>query len=103
MTGPVIDETAADLAALGVATAALPEKEAPSFDVFPENWDAVRCFCACSTQWRQSFSGITGIDYTVLFKIIEIYSIDDTVNTFEDVRIMEAAVLQETSRERKKA
>lgn len=32
--------------------------------VMPEAWDAVRLFCACSTQWRIGPSGrAAGIDY----------------------------------------
>lgn len=99
MTGPVVDETAADLAAFGIEVPALPEASR-EFEVFPENWDAVRCFCACSTQWLQGFSGANGIDYKSLSVIFEIYSINDKVSTFEDVRIMESAVLRESAKKK---
>lgn len=42
-------------------------REAEPFDVWPENWDAVRLFQACSTQWRRNGMGMeTGLDYHAL-------------------------------------
>ena len=59
-SGP--DELAADAEALGLDLPADP----PDADywVLQENWDAVRVFCACATQWRLAPSGArTGLDY----------------------------------------
>lgn len=33
------------------------------FVVFPENWPAVRVFCAAATQWRLGPAGLAGFDY----------------------------------------
>ena len=45
---------------------ALPDElRAPEeFVVLPENWDAVRVFCAAASQWRMGLSGhCVGLDY----------------------------------------
>ena len=58
-SGP--DELAEDAKALGID---LPEAPADVYLVLEENWDAVRTFCACATQWRLSPSGQRiGLDY----------------------------------------
>jgi hypothetical protein len=39
-------------------------------------------------------SGLIGLDYSVLFHLMDLYNIADKVETFEGVQIMESAVLK---------
>jgi len=60
----------------------------------PSNADAVRLFLACDTQWRTSFSGVTGLDYNVLFSLFSLYSIEDKRSVLDDIKVMESRALQ---------
>jgi hypothetical protein len=81
------------LAAFGV-TEKPPEQEEVFFELMPENVDPVVMFTKCATQWRVGMNGLIGLDYSVLFHLMELYSIKDKVKTFEGVQIMESAVLK---------
>ena len=57
------DQLAEDAAALGID---LPDglQEPVECLVLPENWDAVRVFCAAGTQWRMGPNGeLLGLDH----------------------------------------
>nr|WP_246520199.1 DUF1799 domain-containing protein [Ancylobacter lacus] len=65
--------TRADFIALGVDPASLPPDDPEhedDFEVWPENWQTVRLFLACETQWRASaaMSGMVwvGLDYVAV-------------------------------------
>lgn len=64
-------------------------------DVWPENWAQVELFRACKTQWRTSFSGPIGLDYNIVFRLLdeEGLSRDDWKSWLSDIRVMEAAAL----------
>ena len=49
------------------------------------------------TQWRVGFSGIYGTDYTVLPVVMDMHEIsaNERRNLFGDIRVMEAAALDE--------
>lgn len=51
-------------------------------------------FLTIGTQWRHSFSGPAGLDYSVLFPLLAIYDITDKRNLFEGIRVMEHAALE---------
>lgn len=40
-------------------------------EVWPENWPAVEMLIALGTQWRVSMGGPTGLDYNVLWTMIQ--------------------------------
>lgn len=66
------------------------------FEVWPENWDAVRLFARVGTQWRTAFSGATGLDYGVLFRLMDEQGLrgDDWAQVFADVQVLEAQALE---------
>ena len=70
----------------------LPEKEEQNFAVWTENWPAVELFLRCQTQWRTSFSGVTGFDYSSVIALVNMYSYSK--ETFEDLQIMEATAIE---------
>ena len=65
-------------------------------EVWPENWPSFELFSQMSTQWRIGMSGPTGLDYNVLFAVMEQRKLtgEDWDSTFQDVRVMEAAALE---------
>lgn len=68
-----------------------------SVDVWPENWPAWVLFADLSTQWRVGFNGMTGLDYTPLMRLLDREHPDanDWRQTFDDVRHLEAAALDQ--------
>jgi hypothetical protein len=85
-----VDE--AELAAFGFK----PEDYGEWVEIWPENWDAVTLFRRMTTQWRMSMGGPTGLDYNVLFRLLdnERLSGDDWDLMLTDVSVMEAAALE---------
>ena len=57
-------------------------------------------FLRCQTQWRVGMSGIIGLDYTSVIKMIKLYLVEDTVAMLENLQIMEAAALQVINKEK---
>jgi hypothetical protein len=70
---------------------ALTEPE--HFEVWPENWEAVRLFIRCQTQWRIGMNGRAGLDYAALLAMGSLYQIDNLSQVVEDVQAIEAEIL----------
>ena len=64
-------------------------------EVFPENWQTVEVFLLVGTQWRTSMSGVVGLDYNVLFRLLDLECQDQDrwKEVFEGVRVMESAAI----------
>jgi len=65
-------------------------------EVWPENWQTVDLFISIATQWRTGMSGPTGLDYNVLFRILDSMGLpqDEWNRSFDDIRIMESSALE---------
>lgn len=65
--------------------------------MWPENWQAWMLFVQMSGQWRAGFSGPMALDYTPLFMRMDRLRLDDRAweELFYDVRVIEAAALDE--------
>lgn len=65
--------------------------------VWPENWPAWCLFDALQTQWRTGPGGVIGLDYSVLADEMRARDIPAADHDWlrADVRLMEAAALQE--------
>lgn len=65
-------------------------------EVWPENAEAVLVFTKLRTQWRHGMSGITGLEYGALDPVMRMVRVprERRGQIFEDVRIMEGAVLK---------
>ncbi len=79
---------------MGVTLEGYEPEKPTAFEIWPENMAAVDLFMRCSSQWRMGPSGATGLDYTALFRLLDLYAITDPRDTFERVQIMEFAVLR---------
>jgi hypothetical protein len=66
-----------------------------AYDVWPDNWSAVRVFEAMSTQWRTGPRGATGMDYTAIPQVAWMLGIKrpELSEIFNDLRLMEAEAL----------
>ena len=54
-------------------------------------------FCDMATQWRTGMSGATGLDYPVLFRLMDEAGLKgaDWRDTFDSVRVMESEALEQ--------
>lgn len=66
---------------------------AESLEVWPDNHEAVRIFRRALTQWRTSFSGVIGLDYTALDLVMRWHEVADPADCFTRVQVMEDAAL----------
>lgn len=94
--GGANDELLEDLAAYGADESSLPAymRQPKEFEVWPEHENAVLLFLRCQTQWRPGGSGVVGLDYGVVFQVMDLYAVADRRGTFEDLQIMEGRARQ---------
>jgi hypothetical protein len=61
-------------------------------------------FVALSTQWRIGMSGATGLDYAVLFAVMDLHGIaqTDRRERFDELRTLERAALEVMSEQAKR-
>ena len=86
----------AQLARYGLDESYLPDhvrqpKEVP---IWPEHEEAVTLFMLCSTQWRVGVGGRCGLDYGVVFQMMDLYDVKSRREALENLQIMEAHALQ---------
>jgi hypothetical protein len=65
-------------------------------EVWPENWQSVILFNRMGTQWRVSMTGVTGLDYNVLFRLMDVDGLagEDWSRVFADIQVMEAQAME---------
>ena len=51
-------------------------------------------FIRMMTQWRTTMGGVTGLDYSVLQMLFDLYDISNRVEVFEDIQIMEREAMR---------
>lgn len=69
----------------------------PEYDLWADNWPALKLFMQVSTQWRMGMNGPVGLDYTVVFHELDRRGTpaDEYDDMMDAVRIMESAALAE--------
>lgn len=69
--------------------------EGDEVEVWPENWPAVQLFGRLGTQWQVSVSGPSGLQYPVLFDLLDRsgYTGPEWWAMFDDIQLMERAAL----------
>tara|TARA_R100000458_G_C8251095_1_gene228011 strand:- start:556 stop:732 length:177 start_codon:yes stop_codon:yes gene_type:complete len=50
-------------------------------------------FVRLSTQWHVGMAGLTGLNYSSFEYLCRLYSVEDPVNLFEGIQVMEMAAL----------
>lgn len=72
--------------------------------VWSINWDVFLLFRRLKTQWRTSFNGLYGLDYNVLFHMLDRMELQPEryLEMENDIRIMESSVLQYFNEKSKK-
>ena len=90
----MVDESAADAAALGIKIEPAQTKT-EHFEVWEENWLAVEMFLRVQTQWRSAMGGLLGLDYGAVEWLFNLYAVaaEDQRSMLEDLQIMEATVI----------
>jgi len=69
-----------------------------NFEVWDDNWEIVVMFLRMQTQWSVVMGGYTGLKYEVLFRLCDLYSVEDPRAMLEGIQIMESAALQELNK-----
>lgn len=91
---------------VGLATMGLvAEDVATEVEVWPDTIEPLKLFRLMGTQWRIGGAGATGLDYGVLFTLMDRQRLarDEQDELFEAVRIMEEAALQQMADNRREA
>ncbi|MEN7429156.1 DUF1799 domain-containing protein [Chromobacterium sp. TRC.1.1.SA] len=85
---------AAQLDAFGLTAADLGQQQ--DMDVWPDNWQAVQLLNRMSTQWRVGFGGAMGLDYNVLYRMMDrLGLVPEEFDQLEaDIQVMEMTVLE---------
>ena len=58
-------------------------------------------FIRMMTQWRTTMGGVTGLDYSVLQMLFDLYDISYGVEVFEDIKIMEREAMRLLNKDNK--
>lgn len=89
------DEFQRQFAALGVTVEVDEEPEEDGMPIAAENWNSVKAFLACETQWRVvgTMRQLVwlGLDYVAVKVLADLEGW--AADIFADIRIMEAAAL----------
>lgn len=62
--------------------------------------ESVRIFRQCATQWRDN---ATGLDYNVVFRLLDRHAGNEWDEIFDDIRILESAALTAIGEEKERA
>lgn len=64
--------------------------------IWQENWPALQLYLRMRTQWRVGFAGPVGLDYNVLFHLLDREHLDPDQHDdlFECVRVIEDTLLE---------
>jgi hypothetical protein len=83
-------------AAVGVIGLRPEDFTAPSVDVWPENWPALKLFTRIATQWRTGAAGPVGLDYTVVYREMDRLKLDEGEQDemMAAIRVIEVAALR---------
>ena len=58
-------------------------------------------FIRMMTQWRTTMGGVTGLDYSVLQMLFDLFDISNRVEVFEDIQIMEREAMRLLNKDNK--
>jgi hypothetical protein len=85
------------LRSFGATEAQLAEfsdsQKTEGFELWPENFEAMRVFMAMATQWRVGMSGVIGLDYCALPVVEKRLGLTPNKTIFSGLQILEKAVL----------
>ena len=67
--------------------------------ILPDNLEAVNLFIDLSTQWRVGASGASGLDYNVLFQMLNMHRVPKKkwASLIDDIQVMEGQALETMS------
>ena len=100
MNGGVEDKSHDDAAVLGIK--GLPQKRIEeNFEVDADHWESVMFFIKLMTQWRTTMGGVIGLDYSVLQMLFDLYDVNNRLDIFEDIQIMERVAMKHLNKEKK--
>ena len=74
----------------------LPDEmtQSDDFEIIPQALDAITFFLKIQTQWRTDQGVLLGLDYNVLFKLMDIEKVENPLEILSDVQLIEAKVVE---------
>lgn len=74
--------------------------ETDPIEVWPENWNTWLLFSGMQTQWYIGMNGRTGLNYLVLFAMIDKLNLskEESDLMFLDIQVMEYSALEEMAK-----
>lgn len=90
--GPDKDTLAEDLAVLGMTFD--EEIISEDFEVWPENWLAVKFFLKVQTQWRTDQGYLIGLDYNPLLRLMELGEIEKPFDLLGEIQVIESKIIE---------
>lgn len=72
----------------------MSKRDVEHFEVYPDNWLAVRTFAICSTQWQVNFDKFVGLRYEGVKAALDMVGVRRSSYVFEQVRHMERIALE---------
>jgi hypothetical protein len=101
--GTSYKEAIADLKVFGAPQEVIDEllqaQKTEDFEVWPENWPFVEMFLRLQTQWRTSFGGLVGLDYSAAQWLFDLYSVEDRREMLEALQVLEHTILSAKTEE----
>lgn len=83
--------------------ALLEDDENDDFELFYDGQKALEIFMACQTQWMYSMDGITGLNYSGVIGVIELYAKKKSrLDLLHEVSAIERGFLNGVNEKRKK-
>lgn len=96
MLGGGNDQTDEAAAAFGIVI----EQDSERDDgIWPDHIAAVQVFAAMLTQWRWTQGSVTGLDYSAIPVVFELYGIADRAEVFDELRVLENEGIKELNRQ----
>lgn len=95
MAARALHQTPPKAASNAFAAAIAAVQRDRSFEVWPDCWPAIDLYSRVMTQWRSSMGGLVGLDYAVVFQLLDRMGLNDTdwQDRLTDIQIIEAAVI----------
>lgn len=75
------------------AKAHLTDDDSDSFGIDHANWRAWQIFLMCGTQWRATFGGLQGLDYSSVWAVMQIHGTKHRRRLFRQIQLLEYGAL----------
>jgi hypothetical protein len=79
---------------LGIETISAESFETPPCEVWPDHLPALNTFLRCVRQWRTESGKVLGLDYNVVFQVMDRSGITNQLEVLDDVAVIEKQAVE---------